>query len=80
MGRYNSYSFEGALEKAFWISKHLLDGGTISRKKLMNEFEMSCPAARRWIAAASRQLPLIEIGRPRDPDTDMPNSIFGLMK
>jgi len=76
----NAYSFEGALEKAFWICERLLSGGYITREKLMNELEMSDPSARRWIAAASRKLPLIEDGRIVNERTGMPITTFRLMK
>ena len=53
---------DGALEKALWICKHLYAGGCITKEKLMDEFEISDMSAKRWMAAASRQLPITELG------------------
>jgi hypothetical protein len=55
-------TIDGALEKALWICKHLLAGGCITKEKLIDEFEISDMSAKRWMAAASRQLPITELG------------------
>jgi len=53
---------DGALEKALWICKHLYAGENITKEKLMDELELSDISAKRWMAAASRQLPITELG------------------
>ena len=80
MPKCNPYSFEGVLEKAFWITQHLLAGGYITREKLMDKFEMSDPSARRWIAAASNKLPIIEIDKVVSERSGYSVQTFCLMK
>ena len=55
-------TIDDTMKKAFWICKHLLAGGCITKEKLMDEFEISDISAKRWMAAASRQLPITELG------------------
>ena len=55
-------TIDGALKKAFWICKHLLAGGCITKEKLMDELEISDMSAKRWMSAASRQLPITVLG------------------
>ena len=55
-------TIDGAIEKAFWICKHLYADGCITKEKLMDEFEISDMSAKRWMSAVARQLPMTALG------------------
>ena len=60
MSLYRRDNLDGYLEKALWIVYRLIRGRYLTYVILMDKFGMSNSAARRWIAAASRVLPIID--------------------